>query len=185
MSEKFDFFNKLAKTSTLDICIVSDNKIIDRLRQTDTGQNILVSHKLNRAFIIPDRSDGIHYGFSTIFFYDAENSTPLIKADKNAIDNENNVYCYGVFDDNKIKRLYNRVIKSPDNLMKYDKNTKKCAPLEFHQTTIDNKLLKGIIDTKIITDLIKSPENIFEQLKMPLIVGCICLTIIVMLFTIH
>lgn len=183
MVNKFDLFDKLAKTSTLDICIVSDNKIIDRLRQKDTGQNILVSEKLNRAFIIPDRSDGLHYGFTTFFFYDAENSTPLIKADKKEIDNENNVYCYGVFDDNKIKRLYNRTVKTPDNLMKYDKNTKKCAPIEFKQTTIDNKLLKGIIDTKIITDLIKSPENIFEQLKIPLIVGCICLTIIAMLFT--
>lgn len=183
MNNKFDLFDKLAKTSTLDICIVSDNKIIDRLRVKDTGQNIVVSTKLNRAFIVPNRSDGLHFGFTTFFFYDAENSTPLIKADKSAIDNENNVYCYGVFSENKIERVVNRIIKTPDNLMKYDKNTKKLAPLEFKQTTIDNKLLKGIIDTKIVTDLIKSPENIFEQLKLPLIVGCICLTIIAMMFS--
>lgn len=184
MSSKTDLFDKLAKTSTIDICIVSDGKIIDRFQQKDYGQNILISKKLNRAFIVPDRSDGLHYGFSTIFFYDSENSTPLIKKDKDLIDGQNNVYCYGVFSENKIQRLYNRVIKSPEDLIRYDKNTKKIAPMEFTQTTIDNKLLKGLIDTKIVTDLIKSPENIFEQLKLPIIVGCICLTIIVMLITI-
>lgn len=179
-----DLFDKMGKTSTLEICIVNDNKIIDRFRLKDTGQNIAISKKLNRAFIIPDRSDGLHYGFSTIFFYDSENSTPLIKADKSAIDAENNIYCYGVFDDNKIKRAYYQMIKSPDNLMKYDKNTKKLSAMKFEQTTIDNKLLKGLIDTKIVTDLIKSPENIFEQLKLPIIVGCICLTICVIMLSI-
>ena len=183
MSNKLDIFDKLAKTATLDICIISDNKILDRLRVNDTGQNIVVSSKLNRAFIVPDRSEGLHYGFTTYFFYDSDNSTPLIKADKKLIDNENNIYCYGVFDDNKIKRTLYRTIKTPDNLQKYDKDTKKCAPVEFKQTTIDNKLLKGLIDTKIIEDLIKSPENIFEQLKIPLIVGCICLTIIAFMFS--
>ena len=76
------------------------------------------------------------------------------------------------------------MIKSPDNLMKYDKNTKKLSAMKFEQTTIDNKLLKGLIDTKIVTDLIKSPENIFEQLKLPIIVGCICLTICVIMLSI-
>lgn len=183
MSGLNDFFDKLGKTSTLDICIVNDNKIVDRLRVKDYGQNILISKKLNRAFIIPQREDGLHYGFSTIFFYDSENSTPLVKADKKLIDEQNEVYCYGIFDDNKIKREYNRLIKSPENLQRYDKNTKKSAPLQFKQTTIDNKLLKGLIDTKIVTDLIKSPENIFEQLKLPIIIACICLTVAVIVIS--
>lgn len=183
MSGTSDFFDKLGKTSTLDICIVNDNKIVDRLRQKDVGQNILVSKKLNRAFIIPDRSDGLHYGFSTMFFYDSENSTPLVKEDKRLIDEQNEVYCYGIFDDNKIKRVYNRIIKTPENLTKYDKKTQKSAPMQFKQTTIDNKLLKALIDTKIVTDLIRTPENIFEQLKIPIIIGCICLTIAVIVIS--
>lgn len=178
-----DFFDKMGKKSTLEICIVSDNKILDRFRLEDTGQNIAVSKKLNRAFIIPDRSDGLHYGFSTIFFYDAENSTPLIPRDKRDIDATNEIYCYGIYDDNKIKRVYNRIIKTPDKLERYDKNTKKSQPLQFKQTTIDNKLLKGLIDTKIVTDLIRSPENIFETLKIPIIIACICLTMVVIVIS--
>lgn len=183
MENKLDFFDKLAKTSTLDICILSDNKILDRLRVKDTGQNIVISKRLNRAFIIPERSDGLHYGFTTMFFYDSDNATPLIKKDKDMIDKENNIYCYGINDDNKIKRLYYRTVKTPDNLNKYDKDTKKCAPAEFQQTTINNILLKGIIDTKIIEDLVKSPENIFEQLKTPIIIGFICLTLVAFMFS--
>ena len=179
-----DFFDRMGKTSTIEICIVSDNKILDRFRIKDCGQNIAISKKLNRAFIIPDRADGLHYGFSTIFFYDSENSTPLIKADKNEIDKTNEIYCYGINDENKIKRLYNRTIKTPEDLLKYDEKTRKITPAKFKQTTIDNKLLKGLIDTKIVTDLIKTPENIFEQLKLPIIVGCICLTVCVFMFSI-
>jgi hypothetical protein len=68
-------------------------------------------------------------------------------------------------------------------MVRYDEKTRKIQPFNWRPTTIDSSLLNSLLDTQIITDVIKTPVNIFEALKIPIIVGSICAVIIVMLLT--
>lgn len=181
-----DIFNKLSKNSYLEIYIVSYNKIVDKIKVKDIGQKFVKSQKLNQAFILPDRSEGLQYGFKTIFFYDSGTSTPLThleEEDKEEIDKQDAVYIFGVKSNNKIQRFKAILTKNPVHMVRYDEKTRKIQPFSWRPTTIDSSLLNSLLDTQIITDVIKTPVNIFEALKIPIIVGSVCAVIIVMLLT--
>lgn len=167
----------------IDVYIISGNRIIDRIIEEDKGQRWLFSKKMDKAFLVPDRSEGLIYGQKTIFFYSAETSTPLTIEEIEEIEMQDTDYIYGIDDNNRFIRFKNRIFKSPDNLIKVTPTTKKMKASKIVSTTIEPQVLKSIINTKIITELLKSPENVWETLKTPIIVGIIAITAIVIYYT--
>jgi len=173
-----EFKLQLLNKSYLEVYLISGNRIIDTIYEHDIGQRWLISKKTNRAFIIPDRTEGLLLGQKTIFFFSSENSTPLSIEHSEEIEQIDSAYIYGINSENKFLKLKNRLLKNPENLIKTNNKTQKIIPSKIVSTTIEPAILKSIINTKIIEDLLKPNENIWEQLKIPIIVGIIAITII-------
>jgi len=175
---------QLKNKSYLEIYLISGNRIIDMIYEQDIGQRWLISKKTNRAFIIPDRTEGLLSGQKTIFFFSSENSTPLSIEHISEINKIDSSYIYGINSENKFLKLKNRLLKNPDNLIKTDSKTQKINPSKIVSTTIEPAILKSIINTKIIEDLLKPNTNIWEDLKIPIIIGIIAITVIGLTLTI-
>ena len=173
----------LSNKSYLEVYLISGNRIIDILYEADIGQRWLISRKTNKAFIIPDRSEGLLYKQKTIFFYSNENATPLALEDRLNISDIDTDYLYGINSENKFIRLKNRILKNPNNLTNPTKRTTKIKPVKITGTTIEPSILKSIINTKIVEDLLKPNESPWEQLKIPIIIGIIAITVIVLILT--
>lgn len=175
---------QLTGKTYLEVYLISGNRIIDRLIEQDIGQRWLIAKKTNKAFIIPDRSEGLLEGQKTIFFYSSENATPLSIEHTSEINQLDENYIYGINSENKFLKLKNRILKHPDNLLKTTSSTKKVKPSKIIPTTIEPVILKSIVNAKIIEDLLRPNENIWEQLKIPIIIGIIAITLIGFMFTI-
>jgi len=128
---------QLQSKAYLEVYLISGNRIIDILYERDIGQRWLISKQTNKAFIIPDRLEGLLYKQKTIFFYSYENATPLTFQDIDEISKTNNDYLYGINSENKFLMLKNRLLKNPDNLIPVTTKTKKVKPLKIIGTTID------------------------------------------------
>lgn len=175
---------QISGKSYIDVYLVAGNKIIDQIIEEDIGQRWLISKKLNKAFILPDRSEGLSFDRKTIFFYGAETATPLSIEEEEDIKTQNTAYLYGIDDNNRLIRFKNQMLKSPENLIKITEETRKVKPTKLLSTTIEPQVLKSIIDTKVVSDLLKSNESIFETLKTPIIIGIIAVVVIMLMFTI-
>jgi len=174
---------KLFNKTYLEIYLISGNRIIDKLVEEDIGQRWLISKKTNKAFIIPDRSEGLLQGQKTIFFYSAETATPLSIEHIEEIDRLDENYIYGINSENKFLKYKNRILKNPENLIRTNGNTKKVNPSRIIPTTIEPSILKAIVNTKIIEELLKPNENMWEQLKIPLIIGIIAIALLGFILT--
>lgn len=174
---------QISGKSYIDVYLIAGNRIIDRLIEVDIGQRWLVSKKLNKAFILPDRSEGLTFDRKTIFFYGAETATPLTIEEETDIKSQNTDYLYGIDGNNRFIRFKNRMLKSPENLIKINEETRKVKPAKLIGTTIEPSVLKAVMYTKVVTDLLKSNENMFETLKIPIIIGIIAIVVIMMMFT--
>ena len=178
-----DIFRKTIKNSVLDISIVSNNKVVDHFKIKDIGQDWIRSVKLNRSYFVPDRSEGFSEGFKTIFYYDANNISPLTALDKEEINEQNVIYTYGRLSDSRIKRFKFYMNANKVHYHKYDEKTRKIVPVVFKPTTMDSEFIDKLLNTTIVNDFLKIPEDFWETMKVPIIVGCIALVIIVMMFT--
>jgi len=178
-----DFFRKVTKNLYLDIYVLASNKVVDHFKIKDIGQDWIKSTKLNRSYLVPDRSEGYMEGFKTMFFYDAANISPLTQEDKNEIDKQNVVYTFARFSENKIKRFNFYLNANIKHYQKYDEKTQQITTVVLQPTTIDSALLERLINTDVVTKFLKIPSTIWEDLKVPIIAACIALTVIVMLIT--
>ena len=169
-----EFTLKLFNNPYLEIYLISGNKIIDILYEKDIGQRWLISPKTNKAFILPDRSESLLYKNKSIFIYSNENATPLSLEDHISLQTN---YTYELTTSNKF-------IKTKTQKINPNLKTKKITKTELIGTTISPTVLKSIINTKIIEDLLKSNQSVWEALKIPLIMLIIAITIIVIIFTI-
>lgn len=175
---------QISGKSYIDVYLVAGNKIIDQIIEEDIGQRWLISKKLNKAFILPDRSEGLSFDRKTIFFYGAETATPLSIEEEEDIKTQNTAYLYGIDDNNRLIRYKNKLLKTPESIVRTNEETKKVKPTKLLSTTIEPQVLKSIIDTKVVSDLLKSNESIFETLKTPIIIGIIAVVVIMLMFTI-
>ena len=173
---------QLCNSPYIEIYLISGNKIIDILHEKDTGQRWLISQKTNNAFILPDRSEGLLYKNKVIFIYSNESATPLSLEDRININIPKTEYLYELNNSNKFIKIKNPLQKSVTT--KTNLKTKKLTQSTLQPTTISPTILKSIINTKIIEDLLKSNESIWEALKIPLIMLIIAITIIIIIFTI-
>ena len=178
-----DFFRKVTKNLYLDIYILASHKVVDHFKIKDVGQDWVKSTKLNRAYLVPDRSEGFMEGFKTMFFYDASNISPLTQEDIAEIEQQNTVYTFARFSENKIKRYKFYLNANPVHYQKYDEKTQKIITVVLQPTTIDSALLERLINTDVVTKFLKIPSTIWEDLKVPIIVACITLTVITMFIT--
>ena len=178
-----DFFRKVTKNLYLDIYVLASNKVVDHFKIKDIGQDWIKSTKLNRSYLVPDRSEGYMEGFKTMFFYDAANISPLTQEDKNEIDKQNVVYTFARFSENKIKRFNFYLNANIKHYQKYDEKTQQITTVVLQPTTIDSALLERLINTDVVTKFLKIPSTMWEDLKVPIIAACIALTVIVMLIT--
>lgn len=178
-----DLLNKLGKLNYVQIFIIENNQILDSIYTVDVGQNVIVSKKLNKAFILPERKDGLIFGTKTMFFYSANNCVPLTLEDCNTIIEENKEFVYALTEKKGIAKTFALINKNPNDYMFFDENTTKCNVMKLKPCSIDTALLKSIIETRIVSDLIKTPTNMFEELKTPILVGICAVVFIAMLFT--
>lgn len=178
-----DVFRKAIKNRFLDIYVLSSHMVIDHFKVRDIGQDWVKSEKLNRSFLIPDRSEGFTEGFKTMFFYDANNITPLTQEDKDDIDRQNTIYTFARFSENRIERFNFLLTKHPRNYQKFDEKTQKMTTVTLQPTTIDSALADRILNTNVVTEFLKIPTSMWEELKIPIIAACGALVIITMLLT--
>ena len=157
--------------------------MVDHIKIKDIGQDWVQSKKLNRAFLVPDRDEGFSEGMKTMFFYDANSITPLTQEDRGEIDKQNIIYTFARYSENRIKRYKFYMNANPKQYPVYDEKTQKLIKVVLQPTTIDSALIDRIINTDVVTKFLKIPSTIWEDLKVPIIVACIALTVIVMLFT--
>lgn len=179
-----ELITRIKGEAYIDVYLVSSGKIIDHLITTDRGQLWLYSKKLDKAFILPDRSEGLSFNRKTIFFYGAETSTPLTIEEQSEIEHQDEEYMYGIDSQNRLVRAYTRLIKSPDNVMNISSKTRKIKPASIKGTTIEPETLRGLINAKVVDDLLKPVENKWEQLKMPIIIGILAIAGIVFFYTV-
>lgn len=156
--------------SYIEVFLISGNHIIDRVYSEDIGQRWLISKKTNKAFLLPDRSEALHIGKKSLFFYSADNALPLAFGDIADINEQDSEYIYGIDAENKLIRMKNRIFKSPDKLINpAGTDIQKIKPSKIQPTTIDSTALQSVMNNKVIADLLKPTESPFEALKMPLL----------------
>lgn len=178
-----DFFRKVTKNLYLDIYILASRRVVDHFKIKDIGQDWIKSTKLNRSYLVPDRTEGFSEGFKTMFFYDAASITPLTQEDMDEIDKQNVIYTFARFSENRIKRLKFYLKANPVHYQKFDERTQKIIPVVLKPTTMDSALLDKILNTEVVTNFLKIPTNIWEELKVPILVATAAIVLIVMLFT--
>jgi len=178
-----DYFRKRIKNHYLEIFVLSDNKVIDHFKISDLGQDWVRSEKMNRCFLIPDRSEGLSEGIKTMFFFDAHNISPLTKVDKKEMDDQNVIYTFDRNSDSKIKKFKFYMNANTKHYQRYNPDSRKIEPVYLKPTMIDSALVDKILNTEVVNKFLKIPSNMWEDLKIPIIVVCIAIVIITMLFT--
>lgn len=151
---------KLLSRSYIEIVIISGNIVISRIFEKEKGQKWIVIPSLNAGLILPDRNEGLKSGSKVVYHYTLDKSTPLSLLAKSD------------------KTLYKDIIYSLDKDDSLRKTMILPEEVSFQSTNINPEILKSIIDTKVVADLLKPIESMWEALKMPLIVGAIIFGIV-------
>jgi hypothetical protein len=179
---KDDLFNRATKTSTILIKIISNGVVIERKRIADVGQMWYQSKKLDMAQLLPARKCGIQEGLTTEFYYNAGNPFPLTFEDISSMGEDNQQYLYGINSEQEIVKYLHRTVKNKKELLEISPNTVKLVPLKLTPTSIDSQTLRHILKTHIIDDLIRNYVDIWESLKVPIIIGILAAVVIFFMF---
>jgi hypothetical protein len=161
-----EMLTKLLSRSYIEIVVISGNVVITRIFEKEKGQKWIVSDTLNAGFIIPDRNEGLNSGSKVVYHFTLDKSTPLTLLPKSD------------------KSLYKDIVYTLDKNSSLRKTMILPEMISFDSTNIHPEILKSIIDTKVVSDLLKPIESMWEALKLPLIIGSIIFGIIGMLYVI-
>lgn len=157
---------KLFSRAYIEVIVISGNRIITRIFEKERGQKWIISKSLNVGFILPDRSEGLQSNNKVVYHFTLDKSTPLTTLSKTD------------------RNMYKDIVYSLDKDDSLRKTMILAEEVEFESTNISPEILKSIIDTKVVSDLLKPIESMWEALKLPITIGAILLGIIGMLYVI-
>lgn len=155
-----EMLTKLLSRSYIEVVVISGNIVVTRIFEKEKGQKWITSKTLNAGFILPDRNEGLKSNNKVVYHYTLDKSTPLstiAKTDKGLYKD----LIYTLDKDNALKKSF----ILPDEI-------------SFESTNINPEILKSIIDTKVVSDLLKPIESMWEALKLPIIIGSIMIGLI-------
>lgn len=157
---------KLLSRAYIEIIVISGNRVISRIFEKEKGQKWIVSKELNAGFILPDRSEGLQSNNKVVYHFTLDKSTPLTTLMK------------------EDRKLYKDIVYTLDKDDSLRKSMVLASEIDFESTNISPEILKSIIDTKVVSDLLKPVEGMWEALKLPIIIASIIFGIIGMLYVI-
>jgi hypothetical protein len=155
-----ELITKTFSRSYLEIVVISGNIVINRTFEKERGQKWIVIPALNAGFILPDRNEGLKSNSKVVYHFTLDKSTPLSTLAKTD------------------KDLYKDIIYTLDKDNSLRKTMILAEQVKFQSTNIDPEILKSIIDTKVVTELLKPTISMWESLKYPLIIGAIMIGLI-------